>query len=220
MLNRLGGRRPSASMIVSLVALFFAVGGVGYAATQLPANSVGTRQIQNNAVTFNKIAPHTVGSARINQGLVQTRVTGNCVKPGGAISAVNQNGSVSCHTTRELGSSSGTVTIATTSTKVASEALPAGTFLLFADPYASITPVGSGSTTVSCTLSVAGGSSLTRSIVVTNNGHQQFAFPLTLPSSVPSKGATATLSCTKTAALTTTVAVTSTLNALETSSNA
>ena len=40
-----------------MVALFISLGGVGYAAIRLPANSVGTRQIRNNAVTHNKIRP-------------------------------------------------------------------------------------------------------------------------------------------------------------------
>ena len=42
-------------MAVSLVALFMSLGGVGYAATQLPNNSVGPAQLKNSAVTNSKI---------------------------------------------------------------------------------------------------------------------------------------------------------------------
>jgi hypothetical protein len=40
---------------LALLALFVALGGTSYAASQLPANSVGTRQIVNRAVTLHKI---------------------------------------------------------------------------------------------------------------------------------------------------------------------
>jgi hypothetical protein len=37
-------------MVISLIALFVALGGASYAAVSLPSNSVGTAQIRNNAV--------------------------------------------------------------------------------------------------------------------------------------------------------------------------
>ena len=42
------------------LALFVALGGTSYAVTSLPANSVGTRQIRNHAVTDAKIRPHSL----------------------------------------------------------------------------------------------------------------------------------------------------------------
>jgi len=48
---------PSPALVVSLIALFVALGGTSYAAvTSLPANSVGTAQLKNGAVTAPKIA--------------------------------------------------------------------------------------------------------------------------------------------------------------------
>ncbi len=41
---------------LALLALFIALGGTSYAATQLPANSVGTRQIRDSSVTKAKLS--------------------------------------------------------------------------------------------------------------------------------------------------------------------
>jgi hypothetical protein len=48
-------RRPSAALIVAVVALVVAMAGTGYAALKLPNNSVGTKQLKNNAVTGVKV---------------------------------------------------------------------------------------------------------------------------------------------------------------------
>ena len=57
-------RRPSAALVVACVALAVALGGTGYAAVILPANSVGTAQLRNGAVVAAKVKPHSLlGSA-------------------------------------------------------------------------------------------------------------------------------------------------------------
>lgn len=48
-------RHVSFANVVSLLALFVALGGVGYAAATLPKNSVGTAQLKSNAVTGTKV---------------------------------------------------------------------------------------------------------------------------------------------------------------------
>lgn len=48
--------RPSPSMAVSVLALFIALGGTGYAAIKLPANSVGTREIKQRSVQTSDMA--------------------------------------------------------------------------------------------------------------------------------------------------------------------
>ena len=48
-------RRLSPAMIVACIALAVALGGVGYAATVLPANSVGALQLKANAVNSSKV---------------------------------------------------------------------------------------------------------------------------------------------------------------------
>lgn len=48
---------PSPALVISLIALFVAVGGTSYAAINaLPKNSVGTKQLKNGAVTAGKLA--------------------------------------------------------------------------------------------------------------------------------------------------------------------
>ena len=51
--------------IVACMALFIALGGVGYAATKLPKNSVGTKQLKKNAVTGSKIKKNAVTSSKV-----------------------------------------------------------------------------------------------------------------------------------------------------------
>lgn len=54
--------------VVSMVALFVALGGVSYAAISLPNNSVGTKQIKKNAVTGKKIKANAIGGGKIKDG--------------------------------------------------------------------------------------------------------------------------------------------------------
>ncbi|MFL5960322.1 MAG: hypothetical protein ACJ75G_08680 [Gaiellaceae bacterium] len=58
-------RAPSPASIISLIALFVALGGTSYAAiTTLPKNSVGTKQLVNGAVTKKKIDRKTLGQLK------------------------------------------------------------------------------------------------------------------------------------------------------------
>jgi hypothetical protein len=47
--------RPSPALVMSIIALVMSVAGTSYAAVRLPRNSVGSRQIKNNAVTSAKV---------------------------------------------------------------------------------------------------------------------------------------------------------------------
>jgi hypothetical protein len=51
------------SNAVAFVALFIALGGVGWAATSLPAGSVGARQIQNHSITPEKFNQSMIGGS-------------------------------------------------------------------------------------------------------------------------------------------------------------
>ncbi len=52
--------RPSPATVIATIALLVALAGTGYAATSLPANSVGNKQLQNNAVTSSKVKDHSL----------------------------------------------------------------------------------------------------------------------------------------------------------------
>jgi len=43
------------SLVLSVLALFVALGGTGYAISKLPANSVGTKQVKKNAINSSKV---------------------------------------------------------------------------------------------------------------------------------------------------------------------
>jgi hypothetical protein len=67
-MSRFRPHRPSASMVVALLALFVAVGGTGYAALSLPKNSVGSKQIRKNAVIASKVKKDAITSTKIKDG--------------------------------------------------------------------------------------------------------------------------------------------------------
>jgi hypothetical protein len=78
--------RPSPALIIALIALMVSLGGTGYAAFTLPRDSVGTRQLQNGAVTAAKVKRHSLTGAQINLrklGTVPTaRDAGRALKAG------------------------------------------------------------------------------------------------------------------------------------------
>ncbi len=232
-------RRPSAPLVVSFVALFVALGGVGYAATQLPANSVGNAQLKNgsvgnwklksNAVGARKIINGSVGAKQVNSSQVQLRVGTACSI--GAIKAIGLSGSVSCTPTlpNEVGTSAAAVTLGAGSTQVATESLTAGSpFLVLAYPHAVISGATGQRVQVDCTLSVppgTGTSTTTKSLAVeigSSANSQAGTVPLVLPVASATSAQAATVSCTDSATPSTpapTVAVDSTLNAIQTAAN-
>lgn len=58
--------RPSPAMIVAIIALVLSLGGTSYAAITLPAGSVGTKQLRNNAVTGAKVKDGALTTADIS----------------------------------------------------------------------------------------------------------------------------------------------------------
>jgi hypothetical protein len=54
--------------VVSVIALFVALGGTGLAASQLGKNSVGPKQLKKNAVTTAKIKNEAVTGAKVKKG--------------------------------------------------------------------------------------------------------------------------------------------------------
>jgi hypothetical protein len=58
--------RPSPALVISIVALVMATAGTGYAAFKLPKDSVGGKQIKNNAVTGAKVKNRSLTGKDIN----------------------------------------------------------------------------------------------------------------------------------------------------------
>jgi hypothetical protein len=61
--------RPSPAMVVAMLSLIVALGGVGYAAS-LPRNSVGKSQLKSRAVTSAKLANNAVTRSKIRNDAV------------------------------------------------------------------------------------------------------------------------------------------------------
>ena len=62
-------RKPSPAMVVACIALFVALGGVGYAAFNLPDNSVRSRNIVNGQVKPADLAPGILPGGRFDGGI-------------------------------------------------------------------------------------------------------------------------------------------------------
>jgi hypothetical protein len=64
------GQHLSYANVMATVAVFLALGGTTYAALNLPANSVGTKQLRKGAVTNAKLANGAVTGSKIQTGSV------------------------------------------------------------------------------------------------------------------------------------------------------
>ena len=219
-------------MAVSVVALFMSLGGVGYAATQLPNNSVGAAQLKNNAVTnskiknsavtFKKIEPGAVGTVRANLGQLQARVKGTCGS-GQGIGAVDSTGKVTCNTAlpAEFGTTNNSATITGAATGVTSVNLPAGaSYLALANPTATV--AGSGTNqrvSVSCTLAVGSNTQTRSATIVTGTSTSNTS--ASIPLQVAGPAGTASVSCLATPDTGTlpTTSVTAAINGVQTASN-
>lgn len=192
--------RPSPAIVISSAALFLSLGGVGYAATQLPHNSVGGWQLRNQSVSYKKIVPGAVGNVRANTRQLQERVWKSC-PANNAISHISRNGDPTCSSTLPpvFGTTDNTShTVGSTAATVTSVALPTGaSYMAFANPSATVTPATGVSAaqqvTVTCKLT-AGSNTETRSITIDTSGGR--AETASFPMQVSGGSGTGTVSCT------------------------
>ena len=170
-------RRPSPAIVISCVALFMSLGGVGYAATQLPHNSVGSWQLRNGAVTYQKIQPGAVGNVRANVRQLQERIWKVC-GTNQVMFGANQNGDPKCTNSMPgaVGTTSNSAAVPSgAATSIASASLTSGTdYLGLANPTVTVTPASgvthSQTASVTCTLTVGGNTSSRTITVTTPNG--------------------------------------------------
>lgn len=76
-MSKLGSKRPSPALVISVIALFVALGGSAYAAkkigsNEIKANAITTGKIKKNAVTTAKIKKGAVTGAKIDEGTLGT----------------------------------------------------------------------------------------------------------------------------------------------------
>jgi hypothetical protein len=119
--------------VMATVALFIALGGVGYAAIKLPKNSVGTKQLRKGAVTpakINRAATKALTGARGPAGAPGPQGPTGPAGPSNAYYVFNND--------------------ETTGTKTISLSVPAGNYVASASMYASNRELKEGR--VSCTL--------------------------------------------------------------------
>ncbi|MEO6858807.1 MAG: hypothetical protein ABI323_09495 [Solirubrobacteraceae bacterium] len=209
--------RPSAAMLVAVTALFISLGGASYAAFSVPANSVGTAQLQHssvvhsklrfNSVSFQDIQPQAIGLRRADLNQLQQRVASTCGS-GQAIGAIQNNGKVNCNAARpaEFGTTTpSAVPVPVGGATVDSLTLPTGSsYMAFANPQVSGVP-GKNET---CSLTV-GANKQTRTASVPAGGS------VNIPLQVAGPSGTAIVSCAGAGA----ASVTGAINALETSTN-
>jgi hypothetical protein len=77
--------RPTPALVVAFIALFAAMGGIGYSAAKLRPNSIKTKSIRDGAVTTNKLADGAVTTPK----LAPDAVAPNALNANNALNAMN-----------------------------------------------------------------------------------------------------------------------------------
>ena len=120
MLKSLKGKLTYAN-VISTLCLFLLLGGGAYAATQLPKNSVGTKQLKNGAVTKQKIAKAAQTAFAGKQGLQGPKGDAGPIGPSSILSLTKNSPT-------NLGVTAATMTDIATLTGI-----PAGKYLIAAE---------------------------------------------------------------------------------------
>jgi hypothetical protein len=190
-------RHLSYANVVASLALFLALGGAAFAATQLPRNSVGTGQLKREAVTAGKIAKKTRAQLKGDPGPAGPQGKTGKTGPKGAIGAKGAKGDTGA---RGPAGADGTgpafevflqapKRIGTSATVVLSQSIPAGSYVISAN--VALAEAGEGIQTIDC--SVTGGGSAVTAV----DGEAAAESPATVPLSVTvNLGSTATIALT------------------------
>jgi hypothetical protein len=83
--------RPTPALVIAFVALFAAMGGIGYSAVKMKANSVKTKNIRTGAVTTDKLADGAVTTPKLAPDAVAPNAThaANAANATNAANAMN-----------------------------------------------------------------------------------------------------------------------------------
>jgi hypothetical protein len=187
--------------VVASLALFLALGGAAFAATQLPRNSVGTGQLKPEAVTAGKIAKKTRGQLKGDRG--STGPQGPTGKTGakGAAGAKGATGAKGDTGARGPAGADGTgpafeaftgaKAIGPASPPLLSQALGAGAYVITADVTATNTSGEPGGIPIECTL--VAGSNVSVGAATLGQGEVQ-TVSVSVTATFPSAGAV-TVTC-------------------------
>lgn len=229
-------RRLSLPLLMSFLALFVALGGVGWAAFRLPPNSVGNAQLQPfsvgnaklrpNSVGAGKIIPGAVGARQVNSSQVQLRVSGPCTA--GAIQSISLSGNVTCTPVlpNEYGTSAPPTAVGPAPTLIAAQQLPGGrggsSYLVFGNVQWTVSgsPPQPQSVDLQCTLS--GSSGETVAALDSTQTRQAGSVPIVAPATITGAHGTVQITCSFTATPSDpapTVSVGATINAIQTAAN-
>ena len=98
-MSKIRGKRPSASLVISILALFVALGGSAYAASK-----IGSKDIKKNAITAAKIKKNAVTTTKLRNGAVTgAKIKESSLEP--VPSAVNAtNATTAAHFSRYFSS--------------------------------------------------------------------------------------------------------------------
>lgn len=144
--------------VVASLALFLALGGAAFAATQLPRNSVGTGQLKAEAVTAGKIAKrtrHQLQGSRGPQGPQGPQGKTGAKGATGARGATGATGAKGAAGTDGTGPAFEVfATNKAIPGPIAAQTLAAGAYVLSAD--VTVTSAAPGVSSVSCTLAGSG----------------------------------------------------------------
>jgi hypothetical protein len=176
--------RISPASCVAMVALFVALGGVSYAAV----GQIGTKDIKNGAVTKVKIKKDAVTGAKVKESSLG--IVPNAAKlDGKAPSAFESKGFASPSTNLANLPSS-------TNTTVATQSLPAGTYLVLARGGLNNNGGSNAAAGEECSLSAGNGSQTIQFGALAKNGQpgDREEFSLQVIATLDSPGA-ASLSC-------------------------
>jgi hypothetical protein len=143
--------------VAATLALFLALGGAAYAATQLPRNSVGTRQLRKGSVTAAKIARRTRNQLRGSRGPAGPQGKTGKAGPKGATGAKGAQGPAGKNGEDGTGPAfevfGALKPIGATSTSIVATTLGKGAYVFSADV---VVESGGAATRVTCKLSAGG----------------------------------------------------------------
>jgi hypothetical protein len=187
MLRKLRSRMSYAN-VMATTALFVALGGAGYAATKLPNNSVGTKQLRKGAVTSPKLAQGSVTGSKVKAGSLTGAVI-NSSTLGNVPSATHATSAGSADSATHAGSADSATHAGSADSATHAGSADAATHAGSADTAASLGGVGSSGylrygSTIPSGVTITGAFVSSDRDDVAPRAHSAGSFPLPAPANL------------------------------------